>query len=145
MQCQTGSESQGTGSLNRASSLPHAFARESLLFLVEFCPLRISAAPRVLLKPGWGDLICWSQTPPRDKKERQLASIRVADILELLARGASLEEVLEDYPYLESADIERLTLHQGFVEILGSVFPGSFVSLYREFHPLEERYLGTPA
>lgn len=31
--------------------------------------------------------------------------IRVKDILELLAAGASASEILEDYPFLESADI----------------------------------------
>jgi uncharacterized protein (DUF433 family) len=31
--------------------------------------------------------------------------IRVKDILELLASGASREEILEDYPYLEPEDI----------------------------------------
>jgi uncharacterized protein (DUF433 family) len=31
--------------------------------------------------------------------------IRVTDILDLLAAGASREEILEDYPYLEDADI----------------------------------------
>ncbi len=31
--------------------------------------------------------------------------IRVTDILELLGVGASFEEVLEDYPYLEREDI----------------------------------------
>lgn len=31
--------------------------------------------------------------------------IRVEDILELLAAGASREEIFEDYPYLESEDI----------------------------------------
>jgi uncharacterized protein (DUF433 family) len=31
--------------------------------------------------------------------------IRVADILNLLASGASPEEILEDYPYLEREDI----------------------------------------
>ncbi len=31
--------------------------------------------------------------------------IRVADVLDLLAAGASREEILEDYPYLEEADI----------------------------------------
>ncbi len=31
--------------------------------------------------------------------------IRVADILEMLAHGASREEILADYPYLEDADI----------------------------------------
>jgi uncharacterized protein (DUF433 family) len=31
--------------------------------------------------------------------------IRVRDILDLLAAGASHEEILEDYPLLESADI----------------------------------------
>ena len=32
--------------------------------------------------------------------------IRVKDILDLLASGASTEEILEDYPYLEAADIK---------------------------------------
>ena len=31
--------------------------------------------------------------------------MRVKDVLELLAAGASHEEILADYPYLESADI----------------------------------------
>ena len=31
--------------------------------------------------------------------------IRVKDVLDLLAGGASREEILEDYPYLEDADI----------------------------------------
>ena len=31
--------------------------------------------------------------------------VRVADILDLLAAGASHEEILSDYPYLEAEDI----------------------------------------
>ncbi len=31
--------------------------------------------------------------------------IRVKDVLDLLAAGASREEILEDYPYLEALDI----------------------------------------
>jgi uncharacterized protein (DUF433 family) len=31
--------------------------------------------------------------------------IRVKDILDLMAAGASREEILEDYPYLEAEDI----------------------------------------
>lgn len=31
--------------------------------------------------------------------------IRVTDILDMLAGGASREEILEDYPYLEDQDI----------------------------------------
>ncbi len=31
--------------------------------------------------------------------------IRISDILGMLATGASREEILEDYPYLEAADI----------------------------------------
>ncbi len=31
--------------------------------------------------------------------------IRVSDILGMLAAGASQQEILEDYPYLEAADI----------------------------------------
>ncbi|WP_394752304.1 DUF433 domain-containing protein [Crenothrix sp.] len=32
--------------------------------------------------------------------------IRVKDILDMLASGADNEEILEDYPYLESEDIK---------------------------------------
>jgi uncharacterized protein (DUF433 family) len=32
--------------------------------------------------------------------------IRVKDVLDLLAAGATREEVLEDFPYLESGDID---------------------------------------
>ena len=31
--------------------------------------------------------------------------IRVTDVLELLSAGASFDEILEDYPYLEREDI----------------------------------------
>ena len=31
--------------------------------------------------------------------------IRVKDVLDLLAAGASVSEILEDYPYLEAEDI----------------------------------------
>ena len=31
--------------------------------------------------------------------------IRVSDVLELLSAGATVEEILEDYPYLEREDI----------------------------------------
>lgn len=33
------------------------------------------------------------------------ARIRVSDVLDLLAAGASTEEILRDYPYLEAADL----------------------------------------
>jgi uncharacterized protein (DUF433 family) len=32
----------------------------------------------------------------------------VKDILDLLAAGASREEILEDYPYLETADLDAV-------------------------------------
>jgi len=34
--------------------------------------------------------------------------IRVADVLDLLASGASHEEILRDYPYLEAADLQAV-------------------------------------
>lgn len=34
--------------------------------------------------------------------------IRVKDVLDLLAAGASREEILEDYPYLEAGDIQAV-------------------------------------
>jgi len=36
---------------------------------------------------------------------------RVTDLLELLAAGASHEEILRDYAFLESADIEAALLY----------------------------------
>ena len=37
--------------------------------------------------------------------------IRVADVLEMLAGGMSVGEMLEDYPYLEEADIQACLLY----------------------------------
>ena len=34
--------------------------------------------------------------------------IRVADVLDLLAAGATTEEILRDYPYLEAADVHAV-------------------------------------
>lgn len=34
--------------------------------------------------------------------------VRVTDVLELLASGASREEILEDYPYLQAEDIQAV-------------------------------------
>lgn len=34
--------------------------------------------------------------------------IRVKDILDLLAAGATREEILENYPYLENADLDAV-------------------------------------
>lgn len=34
--------------------------------------------------------------------------IRVSDVLDLMAAGASPEEVLQDYPYLEKADLHAV-------------------------------------
>lgn len=34
--------------------------------------------------------------------------IRVSDVLDLLAAGATPEEVLRDYPYLEAADLRAV-------------------------------------
>lgn len=37
--------------------------------------------------------------------------LRVADVLELLAAGASQEEILADYPFLEADDIKAALLY----------------------------------
>lgn len=50
---------------------------------------------RVTMNPE----ICGGRPCLRDTR------VRVKDILDLLAAGASQEEILEDYPYLERADI----------------------------------------
>jgi uncharacterized protein (DUF433 family) len=34
--------------------------------------------------------------------------VRVKDILDLLAAGASREEIFDDYPYLESEDVDAV-------------------------------------
>ena len=48
--------------------------------------------------------------------------IRVKDVLDMLASGASKEEILEDYPYLEADDIKaslEYAAHQMDHPILG--------------------------
>ena len=39
--------------------------------------------------------------------------IRVKDVIELLAAGATIEEILEDYPDLERQDIQASILYTG--------------------------------
>lgn len=46
--------------------------------------------------------------------------IRVQDVLELLAAGASAEEILTDYPYLEADDI-RASLAYAAAQAGGTV------------------------
>jgi uncharacterized protein (DUF433 family) len=46
--------------------------------------------------------------------------IRVQDVLELLAAGASHEEILADYPYLEADDI-RASLAYAAAQAGGTV------------------------
>jgi uncharacterized protein (DUF433 family) len=50
---------------------------------------------RITIEPGK----CGGQPCIRGKR------IRVTDILELLSAGASIEEILEDYAFLEADDI----------------------------------------
>ena len=50
---------------------------------------------RITIEPGK----CGGQPCIRGKR------IRVTDILELLSAGASFEEILEDYPFLEREDL----------------------------------------
>ena len=51
--------------------------------------------------------------------------IRVKDVLDLLAAGASHEEVLEDYPYLEAEDIDaalEFATEQSKYPVLSAIF-----------------------
>jgi uncharacterized protein (DUF433 family) len=50
---------------------------------------------RITIEPGK----CGGRPCIRGKR------MRVTDVLELLGAGASYEEILEDYPFLERADI----------------------------------------
>lgn len=50
---------------------------------------------RITIEPGQ----CGGRPCIRGKR------IRVTDVLELLSSGASFEEILEDYPFLERDDI----------------------------------------
>lgn len=54
-----------------------------------------AANPRITIEPGK----CGGKPCIRGMR------IRVSDVLELLANGASIEELLADYPYLEREDI----------------------------------------
>jgi uncharacterized protein (DUF433 family) len=40
-----------------------------------------------------------------------VARVRVLDVLEMLASGMDAAEILEDYPYLERADITAVLLY----------------------------------
>lgn len=50
---------------------------------------------RITIKPG----VCGGRPTIRGLR------IRVKDVLDMLAGGATREEILTDYPYLEDADI----------------------------------------
>jgi uncharacterized protein (DUF433 family) len=39
--------------------------------------------------------------------------VRVKDVLDLLANGATVDEILGDYPYLEAADIRAMSRARG--------------------------------
>ena len=67
--------------------------------------------------------ITFNQDILRGKATIRSLRISVAMILELLAKGATTEEILEDYPELEPQDIEasllyahRLITHEDVVE-----------------------------
>jgi uncharacterized protein (DUF433 family) len=55
----------------------------------------MSAIDRITIAPG----LCGARPSIRGLR------IRVKDVLELLAAGATREEILADYPYLEPEDI----------------------------------------
>jgi uncharacterized protein (DUF433 family) len=55
-------------------------------------------APRITINPE----ICGGRPTIRNLR------MRVSDVLELLAAGESREGILEDYPYLEDADISAV-------------------------------------
>ncbi len=57
---------------------------------------------RITMIPG----LCGGQPTIRGMR------IRVIDVLDLLAAGASREEILEDYPYLEDQDITAVLHYQ---------------------------------
>jgi uncharacterized protein (DUF433 family) len=53
--------------------------------------------------------------------------VRVKDILDLLAAGASREEIFEDFPYLEPADINAaLGSPRGRLSTRSSAWPDAF-------------------
>ena len=55
----------------------------------------MNTAPRITLDPH----VCGGRPCIRGLR------IRVTDLLEMLAAGATQTEILEDFPYLEAADI----------------------------------------
>ncbi len=55
----------------------------------------MNTAPRITIDPH----VCGGRPCIRGFR------IRVTDLLEMLAAGATQEEILEDFPYLEAADI----------------------------------------
>jgi uncharacterized protein (DUF433 family) len=57
--------------------------------------MEVSLRSRITMIPG----LCGGRPTIRGMR------MRVTDILDLLAAGANRAEILEDYPYLEDADI----------------------------------------
>jgi uncharacterized protein (DUF433 family) len=58
-------------------------------------PMKTHLLKRITIEPGK----CGGRPSIRGKR------LRVTDVLELLSAGASFEEILEDYPFLERDDI----------------------------------------
>jgi len=71
---------------------------------------------RITIVPG----LCGGQPTVRGMR------IRVADVLEMLAGGMSAEDILQEYPYLEKADI------QACLEYAASTAKHEEISLKRE-------------
>ncbi len=61
----------------------------------------MNTAPRITLDPH----VCGGRPCIRGLR------IRVTDLLEMLAAGATQAEILEDFPYLEAADIAAALGH----------------------------------
>jgi uncharacterized protein (DUF433 family) len=61
----------------------------------------MNALDRITLQPG----LCGGRPCIRGHR------FRVVDLLELLAAGASHEEILRDYPFLEAEDIPAALLY----------------------------------
>lgn len=70
-------------------------------------------APRIQADPGK----CGGKPCVRDTR------VRVVDVLQMLAGGASPTEILEDFPYLEAADIPAVLSYAAHVTARPVVFP----------------------
>lgn len=97
MLCPVPADKRGSGAMPRVTRI----APEKAKFPRVLPPPLPDLLARITVEPGK----CGGRPRVRGKR------LRVADVLDLLAAGASYEEVLADYPFLERDDLSACLAH----------------------------------